>query len=814
VLGLAHFGRQENEHSAREDYLVPVSVWAEGWPALEDLIVPLLDQQLRGAATVKRSTDLSVGLGADVVVAGYRPEVYAEREVDDLARSALNERGGVVVVGRPLSGKSRMAAEILREYPRALVVIPRAHSPAPPEGFEASGCWGEEAILLFDDLHRTAETSQTLAWRRAFEEATGRPCKVVCTSRDGEDWRHVEAEQGRLLQQLGEEARVFTSAVGEPGRQRGEDLPTKQARRLADELGMGAAEFEQRFDGTPGSLLLDLADMRSRYERLRDEYRGRVSMGRLLDSAKLLYRAWLPAFPDALVRAVVEQVRGTGQVDQETWETLLRRTREEGFVELDDESRTISFYPPYLERCVIYEPSAGDLERLSLLMEEAGDFVGLFFLVAFYRHDRKDYARALPLAERAIELNPNVALSWYNLSFTLNYLDRNEEALEAIERAISLDPEFDSYYYHKGWVLTDLGSHGEALKSFREALRRAGESYPRLVSMYLDGISASLAELGRFYEAVSVGLRSLSLYPPEPNAVGRLCNLLCAAREPAYALKVAEDALDLDHEWPEAWYGKGLALDELGRDIHGERLPFDEPVRDRESLKAYERATDLKHDLPEAWSRKGGTLLRMCQRVRASYGLAMALPQEDVDALAIGFARQGLDAIDTAISLGADQIENRWNRAFLLSHLDQHDEALDAFEGVLELAPDNPLIHHDRGRILRKAHRYDEALDAFEHSTWLDPTFPSPWWAMVVLLGGHFDRQLEALFAVDHLLKLYPGHVHYLFVRGCILAKLGRSQEARSLLRHARGHEDVLPLPGDPAGRRRSVLDFLGPEDP
>ena len=352
MLGLADFGRGENEHTAREDYLVPLSVWAEGWPALKDLIEPLVDGKLRGAATVKRSADLSVGIGTDVVVAGYRPKVYVEREVDDLARRALDERGGVVVVGRPLSGKSRLAVELLREDPRAVLVIPRLDSPAPPESFEASGFAGEDAVLLFDDLHRTAETFQTLAWRRAFEEATGRPCKVVCASRDGGDWRRVETEQGRLLQELGEEATVFASRVGEPSRQRGEDLPREQGRELADELSMGAAEFRRRFDGTPGSLLLDLDDMRRRYEGLREEHRGGVSMSRLLDSAKLLYKVRLPMLPHPLVRAVAERMRGSGPVDRETWEALVRRTREEGFAELDEETGDIRYYPPYLERCV------------------------------------------------------------------------------------------------------------------------------------------------------------------------------------------------------------------------------------------------------------------------------------------------------------------------------------------------------------------------------------------------------------------------------------------------------------------------------
>lgn len=41
VLGLAHFARVESAAAAREAYLVPLTVWAERWPALASQIVPI-----------------------------------------------------------------------------------------------------------------------------------------------------------------------------------------------------------------------------------------------------------------------------------------------------------------------------------------------------------------------------------------------------------------------------------------------------------------------------------------------------------------------------------------------------------------------------------------------------------------------------------------------------------------------------------------------------------------------------------------------------------------------------------------------------
>ena len=80
---------------------------------------------------------------------------------------------------------------------------------------------------------------------------------------------------------------MFLSA----GQEGGEDLSESEGRQLASALHMPDREFQRRFDGTPGSLTLDLEEMRERYNRLSlpSEFIGEISMACLLDSAKLLY---------------------------------------------------------------------------------------------------------------------------------------------------------------------------------------------------------------------------------------------------------------------------------------------------------------------------------------------------------------------------------------------------------------------------------------------------------------------------------------------------------------------------------------------
>lgn len=804
VLGLAHFGRRETEDRAREDYLVSLSEWAEGWPALEDMIEPLVDGKLRGAATVKRGSDLTVGLGEDVVVDRYRPEVYAEREADDLARRAFEQRGGVVVVGRPLSGKSRLVVELLREYTRAMVVVPRPDNPGPPEGFETSGFRGRDVILLFDDLHYIARSSRPLAWVRAFEEATGRRCKVVCASRDGAEWNSLETEQQHLLDFLGkDETMVFTSRVEGLRCAAGEDLSEEQGWELAQELGVGAADFDRRFDRTPGSLLLDLYEMGRRYEGLRDDYRGGVSMGRLLDSAKVLLRARHPRISHDLVRTVAERVRGSSPLNEETWETLVRRTREEGFVQLDEENGTISYYTPYLERCVDYEPEPRDLHKLEALLTQNEDGLGLFALTAVYGEELRDAERALSCAEKAVELDPDFAGPWYNLSYALNGVGRFEESLSAVERALSLDPEYHPAHYSKGFALSGLKRYREAAEAFREAIRLGQGANEGIVSMYFNGLGGALADQGFFYEAVRATMQAARLYPPFRAVPRLLCRLLLGTSGlHRFTLEACDFLLSQDSEWAEAWCARGHVLREVGRQ--------------KEALAAYERAIELQSRLAEAWAGKSLALLEMSDSARGSDKLAKYLTEEGSNEVANVLASSGLEALDKAINLGENTLGTYSNKAVMLSRLDRDREALQTHNVAVNFDPGSTQALHNRGMVHVKMRHYDDALRDFREAVRLDPDFAPSWWQIASLASGHADEQWTALFAAGQAIRLRPGDAASWFAKGCIYTKLGRPDLARFWFRCARSHGTLKrwPLFGRPDGRRPSFFDFAGPMEP
>jgi hypothetical protein len=252
-----------------------------GVPGLRAAVDPFIDGALYNAAIVKRVR--AVEVGADITIAGYHPGAYESRDVDTRAREMLERRGAVIVLGRPKSGKTRLLWQLLRQSPDAVIVAPR--QPLPPPGFEEAGLrtLRDSLYLLLDDLHGVSPAMDVLEWRRRIEQATGGRCLIVSTSRDGEEWRLAQAHHPALVQTLGDGVIVRTSRSADEG----EDMSLEQAQHLAGALAldMSAPDLRTRFDGTPGSITLDLQDMRRRYERMRADVKGDVAMSRLLDAS-------------------------------------------------------------------------------------------------------------------------------------------------------------------------------------------------------------------------------------------------------------------------------------------------------------------------------------------------------------------------------------------------------------------------------------------------------------------------------------------------------------------------------------------------
>ena len=94
--------------------------------------------------------------------------------------------------------------------------------------------------------------------------------------------------------------------------------------------------------------------------------------------------------------------------------------------------------------------------------------------------DSLHYQDAIAAFERAIELNPSLALAYFGLGFTLIWCSREREAVDLLAKAIVLspnDPELWHFYDMLSTAHLSLGELGEAETYTRKALRQPHKTF-------------------------------------------------------------------------------------------------------------------------------------------------------------------------------------------------------------------------------------------------------------------------------------------------------------------------------------------------
>ena len=244
VIGLVHAGRDESSGAARAVLLGPITAWQDGLPELVELLEPFVTRQLRVRAAVYS------GRRAPKFPRLQKPARdarYLERPEEHEARRRL-ANGTLCLVGRENSGKSRLVCQLLRDHPEAIVVIPERNE-LPPDPDLEFDLRRRHVILVFDNIHVAAKAWNTLAWFDRFKRLEGRTT-LVLTASNGVRWEKVQRAQEDLFEALPSDP-VFLSET------EGRDLDEDEGWQLAQEIGMDWRTFKSRFDGTPGSVLVD-----------------------------------------------------------------------------------------------------------------------------------------------------------------------------------------------------------------------------------------------------------------------------------------------------------------------------------------------------------------------------------------------------------------------------------------------------------------------------------------------------------------------------------------------------------------------------
>jgi tetratricopeptide (TPR) repeat protein len=199
---------------------------------------------------------------------------------------------------------------------------------------------------------------------------------------------------------------------------------------------------------------------------------------------------------------------------------------------------------------------AGNVEvsRNELFLKDAGT-------MAYEYGQKGDYHNALVWSDKAIQIDPNDAITWYNKGVALGRLGRDEEAIRSYDRAIQIDPNYGDAWDNKGIALTNLGRYDEAIKSFDRAIQLGTTN--GAITWYNKGVA--LGRLNRYSEAIQYFDRAIQIDPNNAFAWDNKAWALNELGRYNEAIQCIDRAIQIDPNYARAWYRKGWNLQKLGR---------------------------------------------------------------------------------------------------------------------------------------------------------------------------------------------------------------------------------------------------------
>ena len=188
-------------------------------------------------------------------------EFYYHRPEDDAISQGLRDKQNLLVLGPPLSGKTRAVFEALNNLPRPCKVsVPKCRN-INLENFRFPKCrWFDkkQGIIFLDDFHRLVDQQN---FDHLLRMAIEKQVRIVATCRSG-----IECDKAKkkLLGLNVDLESIFGCNVIEVKK-----VPEEVGREVA--LGSGRKWEAVQFDGTVGSVFLPLAEMKQRFKDCTEE---------------------------------------------------------------------------------------------------------------------------------------------------------------------------------------------------------------------------------------------------------------------------------------------------------------------------------------------------------------------------------------------------------------------------------------------------------------------------------------------------------------------------------------------------------------
>lgn len=702
----------------------------------------------------------------DFKIQGYK-KARIPRKSDTTIENLLRNGKYILITGKPKIGKTRASYEAIKKLENYSVIKPRPQEIG-IEKIKIPPLSNKNFILFLDDLQRFIGKNVDYVIDRLKKKS--KKLIVVANCRTGEELDLVREEILSLH-------REFTNIELE-------EISKDDCKKLVDDIKKEDKKFKwktKQFDGTPGSVTLDLEDMKERYKKTGD---GKV----ILKTLKLLREGNLFLYKETRVKDICRNIfeLPVEMLRRYNWEEIINNLKESSFITLDED--TIDIYSAYLDVCVYdYDPSLNDLMKLKNILIRARDSGSLFYLGNGFYY-KEDFSHAKNCYLEALKIYPKYASAYTSLGYVLTKLGEAEEAKgrhdeaerlyeEAIEKyreAIRISPYYAVDHNNIGYALTRLGEIEEIKEEYDEAAglyKEAEKKHRMAISLKPDYPSAHrnlayvLENLGRNEEAENECREAIKLNPESSPSHNTFAYLLAKLRRDEEAVKEYREAIRLKPDRPSAHNNLGHLLAKLGRI--------------EEAEKEYREAIKASPDYIVAYVNLGHLLVDLgkYEEAEGEYRKALGINPNYAEAHnALGYALVKLERYDEAekeyrkaIKIKPNYAEAHTNLGYLLVILGKdedkkgrhdeakrrYDEAEKEYRYALQINQDDEDTLICFGILLERLNRDKEAEDCYKKVIGKNPNNIKAHTTYRYFLSSR-GREEEAIREFDEVIKINP----------------------------------------------------------
>ncbi len=277
-------------------------------------------------------------------------EDYYQREEDSLLEETYQNiispsrfstiKKHILIIGRPLSGKSRLIYEWLQRLPKGTKVIIPHYQDFKIDSFvipEISKTNGQQLILLLDDLQRYVDFNNIDYLLNRFLSRTD--ITIIAMSRSGLEMEKIKSvllEKNIIIENSFNIIEI-------------KNLNNTMGNKIAEKLKIDWNKKRDNFDGTIGSFFLPLVEMQKRYSNcgnngkallhaIKYSYLGGIYVGKL---------SFLMIWIKKIAKEIFEL-----NLPRKDWEPLVESLVSSKFIKLDNENGLLSIEEVYLDKII------------------------------------------------------------------------------------------------------------------------------------------------------------------------------------------------------------------------------------------------------------------------------------------------------------------------------------------------------------------------------------------------------------------------------------------------------------------------------